>query len=167
MNRRVSTPVAVAISVLAFTVACSSPVNQLTAPTGVTEVTTAALHTPVPCDHDTVAPVISNASATPNTLWSPNHKWWTIQVNYNASDNCGTPRTFLTVASDEPVNGLGDGNTSPDWQVVSASSVRLRAERSGTGDGRVYTITIHAVDQAGNTTTRAVTVTVKHDQRKK
>jgi hypothetical protein len=43
----------------------------------------------------------------------------------------------------------------------------LRAERSGTGSGRVYTITVQCTDAAGNSTTKTVTVTVAHDQAKK
>ena len=44
----------------------------------------------------------------------------------------GTP-----VTQDEPVNGLGDGDTGPD-AVTLSDGILLRAERSGTGDGRVY-----------------------------
>ncbi|HIJ54290.1 MAG TPA: hypothetical protein HPP66_14240 [Planctomycetes bacterium] len=41
----------------------------------------------------------------------------------------------------------------------------LRAERSGTGNNRVYTITYRAVDDCGNAAVRSATVTVPHDQR--
>jgi hypothetical protein len=40
--------------------------------------------------------------------------------------------------------------------------VNLRAERSGSGTGRVYTITITCTDGGGHTTTRNVQVTVAH-----
>jgi endo-1,4-beta-xylanase len=40
----------------------------------------------------------------------------------------------------------------------------LRAERSGTGSGRVYTITYEAADDSGNVTTRQATVTVPRNQ---
>src|SRR5207248_3777819 len=43
------------------------------------------------------------------------------------------------VTQDEPLNGLGDGDTAPD-AVLVADRVLLRAERSGTGNGRVYVI---------------------------
>jgi len=62
--------------------------------------------------------------------------------------------------SNEPVNGTGDGDTAPDWEVLDAHHVRLRAERSATGAGRVYTVTISCADDAGNTSNRALTVTV-------
>jgi hypothetical protein len=52
------------------------------------------------------------------------------------------------------------GLTSPDWEVLDTTRVRLRAERSISGDGRVYTIAVTAVDSAGGTTTRTVTVRV-------
>ncbi len=66
--------------------------------------------------------------------------------------------------SNEPVNGPGDGNTSSDWVVIDAHHVRLRAERSGNGTGRIYTITITCTDAARNSSHKTVTVTVPHDQ---
>jgi hypothetical protein len=151
--------------VLASAAACSSSAGSPTAPESLGNAGAAAVHNA--CHPDVVAPVISGVSATPSTLWPPNHKWWTVRVSYTLSDNCGGATAFLSVASDEPVNGLGDGNTEPDWEVVNAQTVRLRAERSGTGDGRVYTITITATDAAGNQSSQNVQVTVVHDQRKK
>lgn len=163
MNRMLSTGIALALAI--GTTACSS--QNPVAPVGASEVASTALHTSNPCDHDSQGPTISGVSATPRTLWPPNHKWWTVAVRYTATDNCSAVTSSLRVTSDEPVNGIGDGNTAPDWEVVNANTVRLRAERSGTGDGRVYTITITAVDASGNETTATVLVTVAHDQRKK
>ena len=54
--------------------------------------------------------------------------------------------------------------TSPDWQIVDAHHVNLRAERSGTGTGRIYTITITCTDGGGHTTTKTVVVTVPMSQ---
>jgi hypothetical protein len=59
---------------------------------------------------------------------------------------------------------LGDGDTGPDWEVVGPNAVRLRAERSARGSGRVYTITITATDSAGNASTQTVNVTVPHNR---
>ena len=41
---------------------------------------------------------------------------------------------------------------------------KLRAERSGTGNGRIYTITYMVTDACGNSTTMQVTVSVPHNQ---
>jgi hypothetical protein len=121
----------------------------------------------VGCEPDLTAPTITGVSASPNVLWPPNHKMWNVAVRYTASDNCGGPVSCrLGVTSDEPVNDIGDGNTAPDWVVVSATQVQLRAERQGPRDGREYTITVTCTDPANNIATRAVTVSVPHDQRK-
>jgi hypothetical protein len=68
------------------------------------------------------------------------------------------------VTSNEPVNSIGDGNTAPDWMVVNAQQVQLRAERQGPRSGRIYTITISCTDQARNRASTTVRVSVPHDQ---
>ncbi len=114
--------------------------------------------------NDTEAPVISNLTVSPDKLWPPNHKMRDVAVSYSSSDNCPGPITCqLRVSSNEPVDGLGDGNTAPDWIVVNNHLVKLRAERSGTGNGRVYTITVRCTDQYGNARTATTTVKVPHD----
>ena len=111
--------------------------------------------------NDTEAPVITGVSANPSLLWPPNHKLVPVTVNYSASDNCaGVVTTSLSVTSNEPINSSDDGDTSPDWIVQDAHHVLLRAERSGTGTGRIYTITITATDSAGNSSIQTVVVTV-------
>jgi len=68
-------------------------------------------------------------------------------------------QTVLSVKSDQPL-----GVFRPDWIVVDNHTVKLRAERSILAalflKGRTYTITIDAVDNAGNVTTQTVTVKV-------
>ncbi|MEI6950410.1 HYR domain-containing protein [Paraflavisolibacter sp. H34] len=113
---------------------------------------------------DSEAPVISNLVPSSATLWPPNHKMHDIRLNYTASDNVAVTATKVTVTSNEALNGWGDGNTSADWQVISPTLVRLRAERSGLESGRVYTITVTSVDASGNTTSRSAAVSVDHDQ---
>ncbi len=105
-------------------------------------------------------PVISAVSASPTTLWPPDHKFVAVTVGYNVTDNCGGTVCSLNVSSNEPVNGQGDGDMAPDWQVVDAHHVRLRAERAGGGSGRVYTIPITCTDSGGASSTIATTVTV-------
>jgi uncharacterized repeat protein (TIGR01451 family) len=115
---------------------------------------------------DNTPPVIGGASVDKPSVWPPDHKTVNVTVNYTATDNCGSVSSMLSIASNEPVNGLGDGDTAPDWEVLDAHHVRLRAERSGRGTGRVYTITIIATDSAGNSSSRQVFVSVPRDQRR-
>jgi hypothetical protein len=79
----------------------------------------------------------------------------------SASDNSGQVACrIISVASNEPIDGLGDGDTAPDWLITGNLSLDLRAERSGKGTGRIYTITIECSDSSGNSSTGAVTVRV-------
>jgi uncharacterized repeat protein (TIGR01451 family) len=111
-------------------------------------------------------PTITGESVSPSSLWPPNHQMVNVAVNYSVEDNCGPVSLSLSVKSNEPINGTGDGDTAPDWQVVNAHLVRLRSERSGKGEGRVYTITITATDSAGQSTSKTVAVSVPKNQKK-
>jgi hypothetical protein len=44
------------------------------------------------------------------------------------------------------------------------TGLRLRSERKGNSDGRVYLIVVEATDGSGNTTTECAAVTVTHSQ---
>jgi uncharacterized repeat protein (TIGR01451 family) len=111
------------------------------------------------------APVISGVSASRTQLLLPLHQMVPVTIAYSAADSCGAVTTTLSVTSNEPVTapflqqGLA-GLTMPDWQVIDAHRVELRAERSLRGSGRIYTVRIAATDAAGGTSTRTVTVTV-------
>jgi len=78
-----------------------------------------------------------------------------VLVNYDVG--CAT--CSLSVTSNEPINGTGDGDTEPDWEIVDAHHIRLRAERAGSGTGRIYTVTITCANGAG-TDTKTVAVIV-------
>jgi len=101
--------------------------------------------------NDVEPPVIHDLLVTPPILWPPNHHMKNVDVNYTSTDNCPGPITcHITVISDEPENGTGDGDTAPDWELTDDHHIKLRAERAGNGDGRVYTVTVTCTDQYGN-----------------
>jgi hypothetical protein len=115
---------------------------------------------------DTTAPAVTGFGVVAPAMWPPNHQMVDVTVNYGASDGCNAPTCVLSVSSNEPVDGLGDGDTSPDWVIVDAHRLQLRAERAGNGTGRTYTITLTCTDAAGNATVRTATVLVPHSKGK-
>jgi TolB protein len=107
-------------------------------------------------------PDCSTVAASPNTLWPPRHNLRLITLS-GATDPDGdtVTLTITDVTQDEPLNGLGDGDTSPDARAGSESnSVLLRAERSGRGDGRIYRVSFMGSDGEGGSCTGTVTVGV-------
>ena len=117
---------------------------------------------------DTTAPTIHSVSASPNILWPPNHKMVEVVVVVDAEDICDPLPVcqIVDVTSNEPINGSGDGDTTPDWEITGDLMVNLRSERAGAGSGRVYSIHIECTDASGNTATATVEVTMPHDQGK-
>jgi hypothetical protein len=99
-------------------------------------------------------------------LWPPNHKYVTVQATLAPSDDAdpNPAITLLSVTSDEPDSGTGSGDKPNDIVIVDDDTFKLRAERAGNGDGRIYTITYQVTDACGNSATYSAIVTVPHDQ---
>jgi hypothetical protein len=114
---------------------------------------------------DTESPAITQVSADPSLLSPANHKMRDVLISYTANDNCGPVTSALSVRSNEPVNGTGDGDTAPDWIILDDHHLQLRSERAGTGTDRIYSVTITSTDTAGNHTTKTVDIIVPHDMR--
>jgi hypothetical protein len=120
---------------------------------------------------DATPPAVTSVEATPACLWPPNHKMVAFRAGENllveATDNCDTAPAldFSATTSNESEDGRGDGHTAPDF-LSGGGGFCLRAERSGGGGGRLYTVEVRAVDAAGNTSADAVPVEVRvpHDQ---
>jgi len=119
---------------------------------------------------DTTPPTIS-LSLSRDALWPPNHKMADITATLVVTDGCDpSPTVVLTsITSDEPDNGLGDGDTANDIGGAALNTAdflfQLRSERSGTGDGRVYTVIYTASDDDGNTAADTAWVRVPHSHK--
>jgi N-acetylneuraminic acid mutarotase len=109
-------------------------------------------------------PLCSAAVASQPLLWPPNHNLVPIQILGVSDPEDGQITIQVThVTQDEPTTGLGEGDTGPD-AVLQGSTVLIRAERSGLGDGRVYTIHFTATDGQGATCHGTVQVRVPHSR---
>jgi endonuclease/exonuclease/phosphatase family metal-dependent hydrolase len=112
---------------------------------------------------DKTPPSIAGMPGAGCSLWPPNHKLVEV-ATVRATDGLSGMDAFdVAGSSNEP-----EGKNGPDIVItgsgLEARVVQLRAERLGNGNGRVYSLTATASDQAGNTGTAAATCTVSHDQ---
>ncbi len=126
-------------------------------------------------------------SYAPTTLWPPNHKMRTIEIQAQDEDSDKVRESSGTVA--EPFSimvtsitddqteaeGEGCGHQNPDFSGVDNSvsgtdpgpigtTVQLRRERCGKEGDRVYDIAISCTDE-GTSSGADLLVTVPHDRR--
>ncbi len=115
---------------------------------------------------DTTPPEFLRLTATPDTLWPPDHKMVAVKIEAVTFDAADTnPAVHIaSVSSDQPVNGTGDGDTAPDWEITGSMTLNLRAERAGNKD-RKYTIVVEASDFSGNVSRKSVEVKVTQANR--
>ncbi len=100
----------------------------------------------------------TEVSASPQTLWPPNHELRDVTLEYQVSRAAvGAPE--VTVTCNEP-----SFNAAEDVAIVDEHHIRLRAERDGQRrEARLYTITVTLQDRDGNQARYQTTVTVPHD----
>jgi len=109
-------------------------------------------------------PDCAHATAAPVRLWPPNHKYVEVTVG-GVTDPDGDPVavTVIGVLQDERTDELGSGDTCPDATGIGTSRAKVRAERSGRQDGRVYHVFFQASDGRGAQCSGEVQVCVPHD----
>jgi hypothetical protein len=114
---------------------------------------------------DTQGPSVT-CSVAKALLWPPNSDLINVGLQVTATDNDGeAPTVLIDVFSDED-DEEQPGGMSPDAKDVAPLTLRLRAERRGDADGRVYVIRIAATDQSNNTSYGYCTVVVPKSQSK-
>ena len=120
---------------------------------------------------DTTPPEITEAGISPNPLYVSSWNYATpVQMEFNVTvfDNSGVADWYVAgVTSTQDEAGLYEGDTGPDWwfELDDAKSLRLNAEIASYFGGeqgpriasvfvenstRTYTVTLEAVDMAGN-----------------
>lgn len=110
-------------------------------------------------------PVCTLAQPSVASLWPPNHTMVPVTIlGVTDPNNQAVTITFPSVTQDDPVNGLGDGDTSPD-AAVSGNQILLRAERAGSSNGRVYMVHFTATDSHGASCNGTVKVGVPHSKK--
>ena len=104
---------------------------------------------------DATAPKIT-ATATPASIWPPNHKMVDVSVAVSATDGGSGGATLVLVSA----TASGDSGDIQGFAVGTAStSGKVAANKD-----EVYTLTYKATDAAGNSATAVVTIAVPHDQ---
>ena len=106
-------------------------------------------------------PDAAGAAPTIASLWPANHKMVEVGITGVTDPDGDTVSVRITgITQSEPTEGTGDGNFCPDATGEGTSTAMLRAERGGSGSGRLYVIEFTAEDGKGGTATGSVTVTV-------
>jgi Bacterial Ig-like domain (group 3)/FG-GAP-like repeat len=102
---------------------------------------------------DSIPPVVNSSVALP-TLMQNNHNLVNVGLAATTHDTCTeTPSVMVKVFGNEDDQMATDAQGtvfSPDAKNIAPGTLRLRAERSDSGQGRVYLIVIKATDSAGN-----------------
>jgi len=108
---------------------------------------------------DRTAPSITSVTPSVTSLWPPSNLLVPVTISVGVSDD-------VDVAPWCHVIGVTSNEGSiADRQITGAMSVQLRADRLGSGNGRIYVISVRCTDASGNASTASTAVIVPHDQR--
>jgi hypothetical protein len=102
---------------------------------------------------DNEPPKISDLNLSREVLWPASNKLKKVNVFYTVSDISEEVKSTMTVSSNA-TDGI------KDWEYIDDHHLRLKASRLPDGSARIYTITVTAVDDAGNKATKSTTIAV-------
>lgn len=99
---------------------------------------------------DQTPPEPPTLTVSRSLLWPANHQMLGIVVTATTTDlvDPSPECAIVSATSNEPDNGLGDGDTINDIVLTGPLTLDLRAERSGMGAGRIYTVMVACQDHA-------------------
>jgi len=115
---------------------------------------------------DTTPPEIGQITATPDTIWPPDHRMVPVSVVVDVSDSVDPAPECSITSIDIFENTARPHDFSPDWEITSPLTVDLLAERFGKSGDRLYSLILSCQDSAGNKATGSTVVTVPHDMKK-
>lgn len=113
---------------------------------------------------DTQAPSL-HLSLPTTCVWPPDHAMQCFalgqDVQVSVTDACDPHPTVrvASVTSNQPDNGLGDGDTAPDVSWTS-NQFCIRRERATALGPRMYTVVVQAADASGNTAMQSLQLSV-------
>lgn len=107
---------------------------------------------------DNGSPDCSGATASPAVLWPPNGKMVPVSI-LGVTDPERDPVVLR-------ITGITQDEPGANFSGIGSSVARVKAERAGKGDGRVYHILFEATDPSGASCAGRVTVCVPHSQGK-
>lgn len=107
-------------------------------------------------------PDVQSATAELLAAGPPNGRFSPVRIG-GVTDPDGDPVTITAtgVTQDEPVVARGEHATCPD-ATLSGGAASVRRERSGSGNGRVYTIEFTATDGKGGVSQGSAEVCIPH-----
>jgi hypothetical protein len=94
-------------------------------------------------------------SVTTPVLWPPNDQLVNVGLRVQVSDPSATISVQVFANDDALASDAAD---------LAPGTLRLRGDRQGGGDGRVYLVVVTATDAAGDVAVGVCTVVVPHDQ---
>ena len=110
------------------------------------------------------SPDCSAAEPSQYQVWPPNHNIKSIDVvGVTDPDGDRVSIKIDRITQDEPTK-LNRGDKSPDGKGIGTKTAKVRAERDGNGNGRVYEIIFTGSDKSGGFCSGSVFVGVPHNQ---
>lgn len=99
-----------------------------------------------------------------SSLWPANHALINVGLSATSTGICPANRQVTVFSDEDDVDPQTIGDMSPDAKNIALGTLRLRAERRDSGDGRVYLIVVRTSDGTGNGAFSCSTVTVPVNQ---
>lgn len=115
---------------------------------------------------DTTPPLV-RCSTEQSSLWPPNGDLQNVGLRATAEDVCAgaLPVAVQVFSNENDREPTGAGVGAPDASEIANATLRLRSERRGDSDGRVYLVVVDSTDPSGNRAVECCTVVVPHSRK--